>query len=208
MRIERWILATLVAALAPVAAWADGDGLAARAESISWGGSLAPASRETLTPAWRATLLPASPGGLQVKSFNVLGDLYMGSSAVGLRAPPSGFRATSGLLVGSRSQPWGAAPVLPAGGPGLADRRLAGGVSTLPYTAGEAASENATVPYLGFGYSALSAKSGWSFSADLGVMSLNPGGALRLGRSSQGLDELVRDMRLSPVLQLGVSYSF
>ena len=207
MRIERWILATLVAALAPVAAWADGEGLAARAESITWGGHLAPAARETSTPAWRATLLPAAPGGLQVQSFNVLGDLYMGSSAVGLRAPPSGFRATSGLLVGSRSQPWGAAPVLPASGSGLADRHLAG-VSSLPYTAGEAASENATVPYLGFGYSALSAKSGWSFSADLGVMSLNPGSALRLGRSSQGLDDLVRDMRLSPVLQLGVSYSF
>jgi hypothetical protein len=38
-------------------------------------------------------------------------------------------------------------------------------------------------------------------------MALNPGSGLRLGRG-QSLDDVVRDMRLTPVLQLGVSYSF
>ena len=122
-------------------------------------------------------------------SLSVLGDLYVTSSAPGFRAQPSGFRATSGVLVGSRAQPWGATPITPAPVvPTLGDR-----------------------PYLGFGYSALSAKSGWSFSADLGVMSLSPGGVVRFGRAgngNQGFDDLVRDLRLAPVLQLGISYSF
>jgi hypothetical protein len=39
----------------------------------------------------------------------------------------------------------------------------------------------------------------------------SPGGALGLGRvigGSQGADELVRELRLAPLLQLGVNYAF
>jgi hypothetical protein len=64
---------------------------------------------------------------------------------------------------------------------------------------------------VGIGYSNLWGTSGWSFSADLGVVSQNPANAVRFGRvfgGSQGLDDVVRDMRLAPVVQLGVSYSF
>ena len=42
-------------------------------------------------------------------------------------------------------------------------------------------------------------------------MALNPGGVVRFGRNlggGQTLEETLRDMRLSPMLQLGVSYSF
>ena len=63
----------------------------------------------------------------------------------------------------------------------------------------------------GIGYSNLSAKSGWHFSADLGVVSQSPGNVVRFGRvfsGAQSLDDVVRDMRLAPVVQLGVSYSF
>ena len=100
------------------------------------------------------------------------------------RAESGGFRATSGLIVGGV-------------------RPLAGSDSTLL--------ESATVPYLGVGYSNAWPKSGWRFSADLGLVSLSPSGATGIGRvigGSQSLDDLVRDMRLAPVVQLGVSYSF
>ncbi|MEO7339001.1 MAG: hypothetical protein ABIV63_20700, partial [Caldimonas sp.] len=63
----------------------------------------------------------------------------------------------------------------------------------------------------GIGYTGLSPHGGWSFRADLGLVSLSPGGAVRLGRlvtGNQNLDDAVRDLRLSPVMQLGVSYAF
>lgn len=66
-------------------------------------------------------------------------------------------------------------------------------------------------PYLGIGYSGLGGRgSGWSFNADFGLMALGNGNAVRLGRSAngQGLDDLVRELRLSPVLLFGASYAF
>ena len=39
------------------------------------------------------------------------------------------------------------------------------------------------------------------------LIAQSPGGVLRLGRG-QSLDDVVRELRLEPVLQLGVSYSF
>ena len=47
--------------------------------------------------------------------------------------------------------------------------------------------------------------------ADVGVMALNPGSAVKLGRvvgGNQSLDDVLREMRLSPLVQVGVSYSF
>lgn len=66
-------------------------------------------------------------------------------------------------------------------------------------------------PYLGVGYSGLGGRgSGWSFNADFGLMALSGNGAIRLGRpaNGQGLDDLVRELRLSPVLMFGASYAF
>jgi len=57
----------------------------------------------------------------------------------------------------------------------------------------------------------IKAKGGWGFSADLGLLALNPASAVRFGRSlgaGQSLEDTLREMRLSPVLQLGASYSF
>ena len=73
-------------------------------------------------------------------------------------------------------------------------------------TARETSAEVATLPYMGVGYTGLSVRSGWSFSADLGLVAQNPGG-LKLIRS-QSLDDAVREMRLAPLLQFGVSYAF
>lgn len=66
-------------------------------------------------------------------------------------------------------------------------------------------------PYLGIGYSGLGGRGGgWSFNADFGLMALGAGNAVRLGRSlgGQGLDDLVRELRLTPVLLFGASYAF
>ena len=150
--------------------------------------------------------------------LNSLGDLLGG-----------GFRATSGLLVGPRNA--GYASVNAAGSAaGLAAGSVAGSVASsvagsvlaarkisidlrsgYALTSDQAASEASTVPYLGLGYTGGSVKGGWGFSADVGVMALNPSSAVKLGRvlgGGQSLDDTLREMRVSPVLQLGVSYSF
>jgi hypothetical protein len=64
-------------------------------------------------------------------------------------------------------------------------------------------------PYVGVGYSDSSLRGGWGFSADLGLAAQNFG-LQRTARSlgNQSLDDFVRDLRLTPVLQLGVSYRF
>ena len=111
--------------------------------------------------------------------------LYQGASG--------GLRATSGVLFGPRSSTL-AAPG--SGGLFSIDRR------TLPALA-DGSVDTATQPYLGIGYTGLSLKGGWGFSADVGVL------AGRFGRNlGQSLDDQVRELRLAPVLQLGVSYSF
>ena len=68
-----------------------------------------------------------------------------------------------------------------------------------------------TLPYVGLGYSEMSVKTGWGYWADGGLVVQNPGNAGGLGRvlsGSQSMDELLRDLRMSPMLQLGVNYAF
>jgi hypothetical protein len=88
------------------------------------------------------------------------------------------------------------------------DRRPVGGL-VLPFT-GDPANDGA-VPYVGIGYTGLPSRGGWGFSADIGVMALTPESRVKLGRpdgGGQSLDDVLRDLRLSPLVQLGVSYSF
>jgi hypothetical protein len=64
---------------------------------------------------------------------------------------------------------------------------------------------------MGVGYTGLYSKSGWGFSADFGLVGAQKGSRIKLGHSvtgHQNPDEALREMRLSPLLQLGVSYSF
>jgi hypothetical protein len=45
----------------------------------------------------------------------------------------------------------------------------------------------------------------------MGMVSRAPGNVVRFGRvfsGNQNLDDVVRDLRLAPVLQLGVTYAF
>jgi hypothetical protein len=206
MRKTAWILAGAIALITVPAFAADGDSPTPSADQVSWARWQGRLSLGTSTPAWR---LGVEGNPYKLSNASLMGDYYFGHSLAG-DAPGrlGGFRATSGLIIGQRG-------ILSTGQPGFAagnafsfGSRLFGQTTT-PY-APDAPADNATLPYLGFGYTGLSARSGWSFSADLGMVAQNPGNG-RLGRvfgSGQTLDDAVRDMRLAPLVQLGVSYSF
>jgi hypothetical protein len=64
------------------------------------------------------------------------------------------------------------------------------------------------VPYLGVGYSSASLRRGWGFAADVGLMALSPGTVGGAFSGQRSTEEVLRDLRLTPTLQLGVTYSF
>jgi hypothetical protein len=145
-------------------------------------------------------------------SLSLMGDYYFTRSLLGV-GTQGGFRATSGLIVGPRSQAWSGQPGLGAGSAfSVGNRLLLGSAAgTAPYLRDPSTEGTATLPYLGVGYTGLSPRGGWSFSADLGLVAQYPGNAVRLGRafgSGQSLDDAVRDLRMAPMFQFGVSYSF
>lgn len=198
MRSARWILAA-AAALGPAGTgWAvEGDGL--RATDSVW-------------PRWQARLsifttvpLPRGPWPTHGTSSGLtfLGDYYFTRPLPRL-GETGGFRATSGILLGGRST-----PPLSGGLGGRAlnvERRNSGSWALLTDP-----QESGAVPYMGVGYTGLHSKSGWGFSADFGLVGTQTGSRIKLGHSvtgHQNPDEALREMRLSPLLQLGVSYSF
>ncbi|MGZ8259165.1 MAG: hypothetical protein ACXWUL_01275 [Caldimonas sp.] len=210
MRNVLWICAAAAGALAMTDARAEGDGLSASADRFAWARFQSRIAFAPGAPGWRADLAPMERTGLQVGSLGLLGDVYLGGSKPAVGVPAAGFRATSGILIGARSPLLSTATSPSAGGLYAQNRRLFG-ASPGTLGASDGSVDSSTVPYFGVGYSALSVKSGWSFSADLGVVSQSPGNVVRFGRvfgGLQSLDDVVRDLRLSPVVQLGVSYSF
>jgi hypothetical protein len=210
MRVVLWI-ASAAALLVPAAGVrAEGEGLSANADRVPWARFQGRVGSAPGAPSWRSTLAPFERSGLQVGGLGLLSDVYLFGTKDTANAPATGFRATSGLIVGARS-PWLGTGATPSNGMFGADRRLFGSTAPALAMASDLGLDTSTVPYIGIGYSNLWPKSGWSFSADLGVVSQNPGNVARFGRvfgGSQSLDDLVRDMRLAPVVQLGVSYSF
>jgi hypothetical protein len=150
--------------------------------------------------------------GTKVSSVTLIGSYYLSPSASLSQLSFSGLRATSGLMIGQRSPLWG----IPGSSSASCsvDRRRGGG--NIAYADGPAMDPSATTgsnntPYVGIGYTGLGGKGNWGFSADLGLISLSPGSIVRLGRvfnGSQNLDDMVRDLRFAPVVQLGISYSF
>ncbi len=148
-----------------------------------------------------------------LQSLSLLGDYYFIQQGL---APSSqysgGFRASGGLIVGARRAAAGS--ILPAGASGLgsgfsAERRLFSlSAPAAALDGGDGAAQS--VPYLGVGYTGLQSLrgtgGGWGFSADVGVMALQPRSAVRLGQES--VSDTVRGLDISPVVQVGVSYSF
>ena len=210
MHSAKWILAAVVASSPAVPAWAAaGDGLTPNVDNIPWARWQGRLSVGTQAPLWRSTLGGAEYSGLKVSSVSLMGDYYFKRTVVE-NGSAGGFRATSGVILGQRSLFWSGQPAVSAPGSVFSvDRRLLG-AATAP-VAIDSTGDLTSLPYLGVGYTGLSNRGGWSLSADLGLVAMSPGNAIKFGRvfnGTQSLDDLLRDMRLAPVLQLGVSYSF
>lgn len=213
MQSTRWNRSVLAAALVVLCsaepALAD-EAPANEAAPPAWARWQGRVSLGLTAPAGRALSLAASGPGLQADSLSVLGDYYFGD-ITRARSHAGGFRATSGVIVGSRSPLWsGQASLSASRGLLGVERQVTGLLPALP-SAADPGAETTAVPYFGIGYTGLSLRSNWSFSADLGMVARSPGGMVKLGRvftGSQGVDDLLRELRLAPMLQLGVSYSF
>ena len=196
MRKTVWILAAMFGLAALPALAADGDSPTLNPDQLPWARWQGRLSLGTGAPTLRPGLV-----GSKISNASLMGDYYFGRSLVG-PGSAGGFRATSGLLIGPRTSLAVGQPGLTAGNAFSIGTRLFGQTTT-PYA--NDTGDSATLPYLGFGYTSLSARSGWSFSADLGLVAQTPGG-VKLIR--QSLDDAVREMRLAPLVQFGVSYAF
>lgn len=104
--------------------------------------------------------------------------------------------------------------------------RATGGLATMSRAAitgesahlepGAASAESDQLPYLGLGYTASWPQPGlhglgWTVNADVGLLSLSPRSAVRLGpliSGDQSLGGVVREMRLTPLMKIGVTYGF
>ena len=195
MTTTAWMLTVL---LATGTAEAADDGTQAWAQ---WQGRV---SIGTTSAGWRSPFSAQEYGLQRPSSLSLVGDYYLSRTFAG-PGSAGGMRATGGVILGPRSQAFASLPGSGTGGSFSIGSRLFG-ATPMPYS-NDSVGDNATLPYLGLGYTGLSARSGWSFSADLGLVAQSPGNAVRLGRG-QSLDDVVRELRLAPVLQLGVSYSF
>jgi hypothetical protein len=157
----------------------------------------------TLWPTWQARLTltmsdPAFGGMRTLRQAALLGDVYLMTHGDGGGSRwRGGLRATSGVV---------------AGGLGLAGTvSLAPWFTQLQSLADPAAAELPVRPYLGLGYSGLSERTGFSVSADLGLVARQRGAASDLGRAllgRRGLDSALRQLDLSPMVRLGLNYSF
>lgn len=144
----------------------------------------------------------------RLAAASLVGDYYFRGLRLGSTGTTGGFRATSGLVLGAGSAMLGAAGVPSRMGNGLSLGHLAMSWVQPGADPGDA---GATLPYLGLGYTAISAGSGFSFTADVGVVAQNPSVTSGQGRAlfgTQSLDAAFRNLRLTPVLQLGVRYTF
>lgn len=196
------VFAAALTLAGPVAA--GGEGIKARADDSPWARWQGRLTLATAAPSWKPSLIEGESLGMRVQGLTLAGDYFFGAGSAE-RSGLGGLRATTALIVGPRTQlasnqsSWGVAGI---------ERRWGAAPSTA--TASESG-EVASLPYLGLGYTGLSARTRWSFSADLGLVALYPGNVSRMGRvmgGTQSLDDLVRDLRLAPLFQLGASYSF
>ena len=169
-----------------------------------------PADR--LWPQWQARIgmqtASASPlglsrlleGGATPRSWQggaLLGDYYFAMPSFG------GFRASGGLMFGST----GGAPLLSA----ALGSRIGLTVQGTGNAATPGADSPGTVPYVGLGFTSTAWWNALSVSADLGWVAEQPSAAASVGRAlfgNQGKDNAWRELRLSPVLQVGLRYAF
>jgi hypothetical protein len=202
MSIRPWVFGVLSLATAGAAA-ADGRGLVVDPERLSW--PSLQARLQFSTEPLRPSVGAFESASLRPRSAALFGDYYVSRPFFG---NTGGVRLTSGVVTGPRGALFGPGQAT-APGPFAFSSVSRGGAragATLADVNGESTQ---TLPYLGIGYSGSSLRGGWGFSADLGLTAQN-GGSQRLTHSlmSQTLDDTLRELRFTPVLQLGVSYRF
>jgi hypothetical protein len=153
-------------------------------------------------PAWWQSRLGDSPAPQrQLQSASLLGDYTFATPWFG------SFRASGGVLLGSpgptaMSGNWGAP------GLGLSVTNTSSATTLANVAPQELASPST---YLGLGFSGAAWRSSLAFSADVGLLAERPGAALSASRAllgNQGAQNALRELRLSPLLQVGVRYRF
>jgi hypothetical protein len=168
-------------------------------------------SAETLWPQWQARMtlqttsvsrpnlwavLDRARQPQAAQGGALLGDYYFAQPALGH------FRASGGLMFGVL----GGAPSLAASG-----NRWGLLVQSLGSAPTAATDSVGTVPYLGLGFTSAAWRNAWYLTADVGWVAEQPsalGGFSRALHGSLAWDQALRDMRLAPVVQLGVRLSF
>jgi hypothetical protein len=136
-----------------------------------------------------------------LQSASLLGDYTFATPWIG------SFRASGGVLLGS------AGPTAMSGNWGASGLGLALNNSSAAAALTNAAGQDAASPstYLGLGFSGAAWRSSLAFSADVGLLAERPGAALSAGRAllgNQGAQNALRELRLSPLLQVGLRYQF
>jgi hypothetical protein len=197
---RRLVGAAALATMSASPVWAQGQGLVLDSTNVS-GPRLQ--ARVGVNSSWVAA--DGSSVSWQQQAGVVLGDYYFSQTRLGEGQVSSGFRATSGVLLGQRSLALSTPALAQGATVGLTTLRQ----PRLAMPGLEVAAEPwAAVPYVGVGWSGLSAKGGWGVSADFGFAGRSYGsGGLRV-TGSQSLDDLLRELRLTPMVQVGVSYAF
>lgn len=225
MEPRHWMLAGLIAVSAVVPAYAqfgasfglklpqrssaDPQGLQALLATGWRSRTILLTSGSSLDVGLGDQLVSANGDGLRVRGVRVLEDYFF--------SPSSGFRATGGMIGGVSITPWlpSANPLGSARSLSLSVPRLGWGspiTNTVDPLDGGSAVSTTAVPYVGAGFSSPSNDGLWQFSADLGLISRNPGSVGKIGRvltnGLSSVDDTLHEMRLQPMVQVGLSYSF
>jgi hypothetical protein len=141
--------------------------------------------------------------GAQAARARVFGDFFLTGPGFGQGQVSGGLRLTSGVTFGLPQETGAQGP---HAGPAPVLRPKGGFLWREPESA-----QRVALPYIGVGYSSMSVREGWGVSADIGLGGQRPGERWRLG-SGGGIaaqaERVLSDVRMAPVLQVGVSYAF
>ena len=194
MKVRALSLSLSLAAL-PAAALAVNGLIAPPADTLwpQWQARIA-VQTAALSPLGLSRLLEGSAPQRSWQGGALLGDYYFANPFFG------SFRASGGLMFGSI----GGAPLLTAPVGSRLGLTLQG-TGNLPTPGAESPG---TVPYFGLGFSSAAWWHALSLTADLGWVAEQPSAAGRAVFGNQGKDTAWRELRLSPVLQVGLRYSF
>jgi hypothetical protein len=189
----RKLAASCALACLPMAAFA-GDGLVAPAVETVWPQWHARITVQTaaVSPLSYSHWADGAKAARSLQGAALLGDYYFATPAFG------SFRASGGLMMGSTGGAWLSSA---SAGP-----RLGLTVQTAGHVPPGAAEGLATMPYLGLGFSSALLGSNLALTADLGMVAGGNLGQALLG--NQGMERALRELRLAPVFQLGVRYTF